>query len=74
MFKINRQKYLDILKAQGLNKALTTLHLDMEALEQDTFEGPEGYQRGKWDSLPDVRDFSRELWDVMLSDPATYKP
>ena len=47
-----------------MSAALTALHHDKEALEQETFEGPEGYNRELWDDLESVRNFSIELWNL----------
>jgi hypothetical protein len=66
MFKLNREKYLQILKNDGLPAALTTLHKDSERWEHETFEGPEGWQPEAWEALREVRAFSRELWEIGL--------
>ncbi len=58
----DREKYLSILKTEGLPAALTALHKDQERFEFETFEGTEGFQREMWDDLEAVRSFSRELW------------
>ncbi|MEN9723368.1 MAG: hypothetical protein RJB38_1354 [Pseudomonadota bacterium] len=65
----DRQKYLDILRAQGLATALTALHRDIEQLEYETFEGLEGWKPELFEKLKAIRDFSRELWDVQLHHP-----
>ncbi|MBC7693263.1 MAG: hypothetical protein H7222_15980 [Methylotenera sp.] len=74
MFKLDREKYYQILKSEGLSAAITTLHRDSTGFEFDTFEGRDGYSREMWDGLFDVREFSRELWNVALEqnlvDPA----
>jgi hypothetical protein len=66
MIQFDKKKYLDILNAQGVNAALTALHQDSERFENATFEGPGGYDRGSWDKLFEVREFSRELWETAL--------
>ncbi len=63
MEKFDKNKYLGILKSQDLHTALTVLHQDMWNIEFDTFEGQEGWQPKKWDSLTQMRQFSRELWE-----------
>jgi hypothetical protein len=64
MLKLNKQKYYDILKDEGLSAALTQLHRDKEQMEFVTFEGEKGYQREYWDHLAEYRLLSRELWDI----------
>ncbi len=68
MIKLDREKYLRILKTSGYSAALTQLHLDKNVMEIQTFEGKEGYQRDMWDFLQDVRDFSLELWNLSSKD------
>ena len=65
---LNRAKYLEILKAEGLSAALTALHRDSETLEFETFEGPGGFQPNMYSFLEEVRTFSRELWRVSLGE------
>ena len=64
--QFDREKYLMILKAEGLPAALTALHKDIERLEFETFEGREGWQPEIFEQLKQIRDFSRELWDSQL--------
>ena len=59
---LNRDKYMQLLKSNGLSAALTALHRDAEVMEFDTFEGRDGYDQSKYDYLESVREFSRELW------------
>lgn len=66
--QLDRAKYLEILKAEGLPAALTALHRDSEVLEFQTFEGPGGYKPELYAYLEDVRSFSRELWRVSLGE------
>jgi hypothetical protein len=66
MIQLDREKYLRILRSEGVSKALTTLHLDTEGWEIDTFEGEDGYQPEMWKELLGVREFSRELWEISL--------
>lgn len=63
MMKLDKEKYLTILRNEGLNAAITALHKDKNEWEVATFEGEAGYQREMWDALAEFRDFSRELWD-----------
>jgi hypothetical protein len=67
MFKLDREKYLQILRQQGLSAAITLLHEDARELEFATFEGQAGYRPELWDELQAVRKFSRELWDHVLT-------
>jgi hypothetical protein len=62
----DREKYLTILKANGLSAALTALHVDIERLEFETFEGREGWRPELFEELKQIRQFSRELWDSKL--------
>jgi hypothetical protein len=66
--QIDRAKYLEILKTEGLPAALTALHRDSEVLENETFEGPGGYKPELYQYLEEVRTFSRELWRVSLGE------
>lgn len=66
--KLDRAKYLDILKAEGLSAALTALHRDTERMEFETFEGRDGYDAKMYEYLEEVRTFSRELWRVSLGE------
>ncbi len=68
--KIDKEKYLQLVRAEGLNSALTCLYRDTETWEHDTFEGEDGYQPGQWETLREVRAFARELWDVGLKNSA----
>ncbi len=60
--KLDKQKYLNIVEKKGLSEALALLHDDMEALEQECFEGLQGWQPDLYESIKDFRDFSVELW------------
>lgn len=70
MLSFDREKYLRILKTDGVNAALTALHRDTAEFEHTTFEGDKGYQPGMWNELHSVRDFSRELWEYALQNPS----
>ncbi len=69
--KIDRAKYLDILKSEGLSAALTALHRDAERIEFETFEGIGGYNPEMYSHLDEVRTFSRQLWRVSLGESPT---
>lgn len=71
---LDRQKYIRIAQSEGLAKALTTLHLDTEQWEQETFEGVEGWRPEMWKYLEEVRKFSRELWDRVLDPSYPHAP
>ena len=66
--QFDREKYLMILKAEGLPAALTALHKAIERTEFETFEGREGWQPEIFEQLKQIRDFSRELWDSQLTE------
>jgi hypothetical protein len=70
MIQFDREKYIRILRSEGLSKALTTLHLDTERWEVGTFEGDQGYQPEMWKDLLKIREFSRELWEIDLQTQA----
>jgi hypothetical protein len=63
---LDREKYLKIARAEGVNAALTALHRDTETWEFETFEGKQGYSEEGWKRLEEVRDFSREIWQLGL--------
>jgi hypothetical protein len=62
-----RDRYFDLAKAQGLQNAVQQLHHDLWELEQECFDTPNGYQPEMWKTLNEMRIFSRELWDLKLS-------
>jgi hypothetical protein len=64
--EFNRQTYLDLAKAQGIERAVNQLHQDLWQVELVVFDTPEGFQAGMWDTLNEMRIFSRELWDLNL--------
>jgi hypothetical protein len=66
MFILDRDKYRNILKHQGLHEAITALHHDTREWEYNTFEGDEEFDPKDWTHLMEVREFSRELWDTVL--------
>lgn len=74
MLQLDRDKYLSLLKSEGLSSALTSLHRDTERLEFETFEGREGWNPELFAYLEEVREFSRELWRTSLVDtPVGYE-
>lgn len=66
MASLNRQKYLDIVQAQGISAALTTLHRDMAIVEYQAFEGNRKAEPEMLAQLNEMRDFSREIWEIDL--------
>jgi hypothetical protein len=63
-FDFDREKYIRVLKSEGIHTALTRLHHDLNQWEFLTFEGEAGYSPELWEQLKMVRNFSRELWDL----------
>ncbi len=68
MLKLDREKYIQIMRTQGLSAAITTLHQDTEGWEFRTFEGESGFQPEMWKDLEEVRNFSRELWNMAMNE------
>jgi hypothetical protein len=62
----NKEKYLKIKQAQGLSAAITALHLDIEAMEQECFNQPGGFLDEIWQAIETYRNFSRELWELNI--------
>ena len=62
----DKEKYIKIMRSEGITQALTTLHHDTNQWEYQSFEGPEGYQPEMNQALEQVRNFSRELWQLAL--------
>ena len=48
------------------NAAVTALHRDTNVWEIETFEGDQGYSPEMWNQLLEIREFSRELWEIAL--------
>jgi hypothetical protein len=61
-----KEKYLELVKTQGLQNAVNQLHHDLWEIEKECFETPEGFQPEMWKKLNELRLFSRELWDMKL--------
>ena len=68
MMKLDRDKYITILRSEGLHTAITALHRDMERLENETFEGRDGYNPEMVTYLGELREFSRQLWKTSLEE------
>jgi hypothetical protein len=64
--QFDRDKYIRIMRSEGVGAALTALHLDTEGWEVETFEGDKGWQPEMFKDLMGVREFSRELWEMSL--------
>jgi hypothetical protein len=62
-----KDRYFDMAKDQGLQNAVNQLHHDLWEVEQECFDTPNGYQPEMWKTLNQMRLFSRELWDLKLS-------
>jgi hypothetical protein len=65
-FSFDKEKYIRIVKSEGISAALTILHKDIYNWEYQSFEGDKGYQPQMWKDLHGVREFSRELWELSL--------
>jgi hypothetical protein len=63
MSRLDRDKYISILKSEGLSSAITSLHHDMWELEKECFEGRAGWQPELFADIQKFREFSIELWD-----------
>ncbi len=66
MSTLNKAKYLDIAREQGVSAALTELHRDMAIVEYQAFEGDRRAEPELLNQLNAMRDFSREIWDLAL--------
>lgn len=66
--QVDRERYLQIYRDQGLSAAITALHHEMWEIEQECFEGRKGYQPELYEDLKKYRDFSRELWELELKE------
>lgn len=60
---LDKEKYLQIAKREGLPAAITALHREMEEIEQECMEGLGGFDSAVYDELKKWRAFSTELWD-----------
>jgi hypothetical protein len=70
-FKFEKEKYVQLMKSQGISSTLTQLQKDTSEWEYQAFEGEKGYQPEMWNELQKVREFSRELWDLALQNETT---
>lgn len=73
--KFNKDKYVRLLKSSGIDVTLTILHQDLRNWEYEAFEGEKGYQPEMIEELNEVREFSRELWQIALDrvEPTTLR-
>jgi hypothetical protein len=62
-----KERYFELAKSEGLQHAVNRLHHDLWEVEQECFDTPDGYQPEMWKTLNEMRLFSRELWDLKLS-------
>jgi hypothetical protein len=65
----HREKYREIARTQGVAAAVTALQHDTIRLEVEMFEGQAGYRPELQKTLREMRDFSRELWEIPYQDP-----
>lgn len=63
----DKERYYQHAKNHGLQDAVNKLHHDLWEVEQECFDTPNGYQPDMWRTLNEMRLFSRELWDLKLS-------
>lgn len=70
----DREKYLKIAKSAGISAAITALHLEMEALEMECFEGKNGYRPDLYEDIKTFRNFSRELWELQFDSNYSQHP
>lgn len=71
---LNRSKYIEIARIQGVSQAITQLHHDLWNKEFDAFEGENGYDADKVAQLEEIREFSRQLWKSSLDTEVFEKP
>ncbi|HUP56779.1 MAG TPA: hypothetical protein VM598_04950 [Bdellovibrionota bacterium] len=64
--KLDKSKYLDLAREQGISAALTQLHRDMAIVEYQAFEGDRRAEPELLNQLNAMRDFSREIWEIDL--------
>jgi hypothetical protein len=65
MNRLDREKYLQLLRNQGLAAALAALHQDQEN---------QAYEPLERDFNLTLNQFSRELWDIALREGLTSPP
>ncbi len=61
---LDKERYFQILRTNGLHAALTELHREKEQLEFVTFEGEKGYRPELFQKIEEYCEFSRELWNT----------
>ncbi len=62
--KFDKTQILEIKSAQGLSAALSKLHQIMEEVEHESVEGINGFDPDLVSDLKELRQFSRELWEM----------
>ena len=62
--ELDKEKYLNLVKSDGLAAAITALHHEMWEIENQSFEGVDGYRPDVFDKLQEYREFSGELWEI----------
>jgi hypothetical protein len=67
-FKFNREKYLELVRAQGVSAVITQLQHDIRMLEDEAFEKEPGWQPDLWEEMKKYRDFSAEVWDLRMNE------
>ena len=60
--QFNQEKYDQILTESGLSAALTQIQNDLKRLEQECFEGKDGYQPEVYEEMKKYRKYSEKLW------------
>lgn len=65
-YRIDKDFYINLAQKNGASAAITQLHKETEKLENESFEGTKGYQPELVAYLNEVREFSRELWQLSL--------
>ncbi len=66
MWQLDKDRYLRIAREQSISAALTALHQEQLQLERETFEGEKGWQPALFEKTKELREFSRELWNLDL--------
>lgn len=61
-----REKYLNMVKSQGVDSAISALHRELVSLEGHVFDG--GYSKERFARTQALRDLSRELYTLKLTE------
>jgi hypothetical protein len=69
-FVLNREKYLEVMRREGLARALTLLQQDLSDMEWESFDSHLGYRPEAWESMKAFREFSQYLWN-QRTEPST---